>query len=304
MLPAYAISLFLGVALPCLLDALAYAATGQSVTGSMNVFRTVSDPNRTAEALWVTLGLPGLFCLVATAVGIFASSLVRNLLQALSLMIGFVAATWIAMGLFLLNYQNASVSPLGLLALVAVPTLLVALCWLSYRNYREAVPGARLWRRNLIVLAVAYAGILATTAAVYARAWEVFLPTPRISESHVKGTVTPKILAQHPVHFILLPNGSLWEWKPDRTDSSPPRQLGKAGEWRDVASRWIQRKPHILEALALKPDGTLWHWQYVFSTNVGLHRETAPVPLGTDRDWIAVAGNGSHVVALKTDRSL
>jgi hypothetical protein len=306
-LPACALSVLLAAVLPWLLDALAYVCTGESATGMMRMFREPTGWKTLAVALWVTLCLPALAAIMATTIGLFASSLARNLLQAFSLIVGLVAATWALVALFLLAYEHAPIPPIGLLGIVGMPTLFVVLGWLAFRNYCEAVPGRRLWRKNLTVLLVSYACILGTTAALYARAWEIFIPEPRITAVHVKGPAVSKITSQLYPFFILLPDGTLWEWTSGLREQ--PEEIGPPGPWRDVASRVLRGKSHTIEAVALKPDGTLWSWLYFSSTNAPstnsiFRRQTDPVQLGSDRDWKAIVGGGLHFLALKTDGSL
>ena len=307
-LPACALSVLLAAVLPWLLEALAYLLTGESVSGLM-MRRNVNPVSRLHPVLWfwgVTLGLPALASVAATTVGVFASSLARNLLQALSLVLGLVAATWALVSLFLLAYgPQAQPGPAGLLALVGLPALLLVLGVLAYRNYCEAVPGARLWCRNLIIVGVAYVCVFGATAALYARAWEIFIPEPRISTVHVKGPAAPKITSQFYPFFILLPDGSLWEWKPFTPLGDRPERIGNPGAWRDVASRMLLGKGYNTnETMALKPDGTLWRWLYFSSTNASFRRRTEPAQFGTDRDWKAIAGGLTHYIGLKADGSL
>jgi alpha-tubulin suppressor-like RCC1 family protein len=311
LLPACLLSVALAAVLPWLLEALVYASTGESMTGIMERIRESAGWKGLVLGLWVTLGLPVLASILATTVGVFASSLVRNLLHALSLVFVLLVAAWGLVGVFLLAYEAPRIQPgpSGLLALIGLPALLLVLCWLAYRNYREAVPGARLWLKNLAVLGILCVCVFGTTAALYARAWEVFLPDPRISSVHVNGPAAPKVLSQLYPFFILLPDGTLWEWKSGAAFREQPEEIGPRGAWRDVASRVLQGKSHTIEAVALKPDGTLWSWLYFSSTNAPstnsiFRRQTEPVQFGTDRDWKAIAGGGNYYLALKTDGSL
>jgi len=296
-LPACALSVLLAAVLPWLLDALAYVCTGESVTGMMQITRESSGWKILALAC-----LPALAAIAATTIGLFASSLVRNLLQALSLMVGLVAATWALVALFLLAYEYAPIRPVELLGYVGLPTLLVVLGWLAFRNYCEAVPGRRLWQKNLTVLLVSYACILGATAALYARAWEVCLPEPRLGKVHLTGPATPRILWAPGFSrlIVLLPSGTLWQWglweKQDASLADPPTRLGKAGAWKDVAAT-------SLETVGIQTDGTLWRWNLTPGTRQS-YRPTEPEQIGTDRDWQAVTAGWAHFAALKTDGSL
>jgi alpha-tubulin suppressor-like RCC1 family protein len=311
LLPACTLSVLLAAVLPWLIDALIYTSTGQSLTGMTEKVREATAGRALALALWATLGLPALACVLATVVGVFASSLVRNLLHAISVVFVLIVAGWGLVGLFLLTYENHWIQPGpgALLAFVGLPILLVGLGWLAYRNYCQAVPGARLWRRNLAVLGAMSAVVFGLTAALFARTWEVCLPEPRIASAHVTGPAVPTILTSYPF-MILLPDGALWEWKP----GNPPgrgglERISGPGTWVEVASRHLPGKRHRNETVARKSDGSLWRWEYAWVTNAGstnlvFARQGDPVQLGGDRGWKAIVGGGLHFLALKTDGSL
>ncbi len=305
LFPAYALSVLLAAVLPWLLDALGYLATGESLTGLMKPIKESAGATGLASALGVTLGLPALAAIGATTVGLFASSLVRNLLQALSLIFGLMVATSALVAFFSMAYGHAQPEPIGLLGVVGAPTLFLVLSYLAFRNYCEAVPGVRLWRQNLAVLLLAYAFVAGTTMALYARSWEILVPEPRISSVHLSGPAIPKITGYPCPSMILLPNGTLWKWEPFWLPLSQPEQISGAGAWQDIAARTLPGPGVSVETVALKSDGTLWCWLYhLWSTNVNSRRQTEPVQLGTDRDWRAIAGGGRHFMALKADGSL
>jgi len=69
---------------------------------------------------------------------------------------------------------------------------------------------------------------------------------------------------------------------------------------RPVASAWSY-------SLAVAGDGSLWTWGRNHQGQLGLGNTTdrnAPVRVGTDTNWVAVAGGNSHSVALRSDGSL
>jgi len=59
--------------------------------------------------------------------------------------------------------------------------------------------------------------------------------------------------------------------------------------------------------LAIKRDGSLWAWgdnpegQLGNGTKI---KESAPIRVGTDTNWLAAAGGGYHTLAIRTDGTL
>ncbi len=303
LLSAYALSALLTGLLPWVLDLLGYLWTGDSVTGVVKMVLDTNPGPLAHSGFWVMVGVFALAGVTATTAGVFASSLARNLLQALSLIVELVAAIWVLASLFLLVYSGWSPVPLPLLGLVGLPILLVVLGWSAFRNYVEAVPGARLWLRNLAVVGLTCGCIFGITAAIYARAWEVIMPGPGLSSFRVTGPAAPRIVAQLLPCSVLLPDGTLWEWGPHPPFEQRPEQIGPPGAWRDVASSVMRGKEKGIQVVGLKPDGTLWRWRFAWSGD-DYRRQTEPAPLGTEHNWEAIAGGGVHFLALKTDGSL
>src|SRR5690606_10773355 len=69
---------------------------------------------------------------------------------------------------------------------------------------------------------------------------------------------------------------------------------------RPVAAAWSY-------SLAVADDGSLWSWGRNHRGQLGLGHTTdqnAPVRVGADTNWVAVAGGNSHSVALRSDGSL
>ncbi|MEJ2575079.1 MAG: RCC1 repeat-containing protein, partial [Gammaproteobacteria bacterium] len=59
--------------------------------------------------------------------------------------------------------------------------------------------------------------------------------------------------------------------------------------------------------IAIKTDGTLWAWGFNNDGQLGDGTDiykNAPVQIGTDTDWAAVAAGDGHNLAIKTDGSL
>ena len=87
-----------------------------------------------------------------------------------------------------------------------------------------------------------------------------------------------------------------------------PRQVGNAGDWKTIAAG-------VNHSLALKSDGTLYAWGANHDGQLGNSEnganfndkskdKTAPIQVGTDRDWQTVSAGHSYSRAVKTDNTL
>jgi alpha-tubulin suppressor-like RCC1 family protein len=78
----------------------------------------------------------------------------------------------------------------------------------------------------------------------------------------------------------------------------------------ELVVRVFQSKPVAAarsHSLAVAEDGSLWTWGRNHHGQLGLGNTTdrnAPARVGTDTDWVAVAGGNGHSVALKADGTL
>ncbi|MCE5275458.1 MAG: PKD domain-containing protein, partial [Deltaproteobacteria bacterium] len=71
-----------------------------------------------------------------------------------------------------------------------------------------------------------------------------------------------------------------------------------------VEPAWEQASAGEAHSVALKSDRTLWAWGYNGNGELGdgtYLARTAPVQVGSDTDWTAVAAGGHHTLALKQD---
>jgi len=87
-------------------------------------------------------------------------------------------------------------------------------------------------------------------------------------------------------------------------------QSGKLIRTAELVVRVFQSKPVAAAwsySLAVAEDGSLWTWGRNHRGQLGIGNTTdqkSPVRVGTDTNWVAVAGGNSHSVALKSDGSL
>ena len=117
--------------------------------------------------------------------------------------------------------------------------------------------------------------------------------------------------------LALKSDGTLYAWgKNDRgqlgigstNNENAPQQVGNGSDWEAIAAGGGH-------SLALKSDGTLYSWGANSIGQLGNGEngadfadiskdKTAPIQIGTDRDWRTVSAGSSHSLAIKTDNTL
>jgi len=167
------------------------------------------------EASVLTIGFSAI-----ALIAFYASTLTKNLLQALPAAVG----TALGIGLVLQSFYTSSffnVIATGfvfwnhvlsgfILAVLLPPTL----AWLAYQNFRCLPESGRLWRRNAttFVIVILFSGVAGS--AIYHRAWEWLTP---LEAAHGPARWAPD---QHPVALrtgqgndllVALPDGRLWQ---------------------------------------------------------------------------------------------
>jgi ABC-type transport system involved in multi-copper enzyme maturation permease subunit/alpha-tubulin suppressor-like RCC1 family protein len=279
------------------------------------------------------LALVSLAFLALSLIGFYASTLTRNVIQALAtavvtalgvMMFGGIASDPLdAFGLFL--WQGALVYYFG------GPTLIAIFVWLAWRNFRCVSESGRLWRRNALGLIGALVFTATCTSALYHRAWELLTPIePAHGPARLVGA-KPTILhgsSWSGVLSALLPSGGLWV---DRFTYDPGRPwlaFGEStgfrvgGKWISLSgnhivagSNWVAVAASFQETVAIRSDGTLWisekPRQAREDSDKGIPPSEEPAGLvrfGDETNWQSVAcyyWNGSRsVVLLKTDGTL
>ena len=295
---------------------------------------------------------PGLLLVLAAgvaAVGFAASTLARNFLQALSIAIVLIVAACLGTT-FLITfaqqldmYQQRFVlfglipDSWGLFILFSLPVLVVLLPWLVWRNYNFFQESARLWRRNVVVILGSLACVLAGSAALYQRPWELLQPAePPHGPARFSLATTPRLHEDGPGGLrVTLPDGRVWcdrlgydLWSenpgalnilwvllahPLPTSSGPRAFLGESN-WVSTTTRYVDfwnpkgftadstgRVAGYLDTVGIQSDGTLW-----------INREAKPrvwtgaqmTRFGSETNWRQVARWQNTLVLLKTDGTL
>lgn len=278
LLTVFALSLVLGGLVPWLLSNLASMLTNMHFGDEF--YRVLMGEHSFRGLIAGGTSDPGfllgwmVYAIAVSTLGFYASSLTRNLLHCLSLLIGLVITGAVLYGSFAFATRDFTPSPTLLFGVIAVPALFVLLLVLAFRNYALQDSGQRTSIRNASVLALATVAVLGATLAVYSRSWESLLPEPSPSGAPLSGTVTPKIASAPDRALLLLPGGSLWGWG------------------------------HV--TLLLLPDGSLWGWGHDIPGGTGQGSEGyahQPVRIMSESSWKDASVSGAAYV-IKSDGTL
>jgi len=254
----------------------------------------------------------------ATIISFYASTLTRNMLQAISLalMVGFTLMT---LGTLAMDsgYYLRSHSGLPLMEYIGVLTIPTVLLWLAFKNHKQLQVTWKIWLRNLLAVAGSLAFVPLATALIYQRTWELPLTLePRHGPAELSGSVRPKILLAGPRMFVLLPDGRLWtteeyEWEyrykyyPNSFPLDPVVEdfdvpIPHAGTFSGPAS-WVNVVSTHSKVAGIQADGSLWK----ILSGEGTNQTASPrlERIGTDSSWKAIAA-GTHFLALKEDGTI
>jgi alpha-tubulin suppressor-like RCC1 family protein len=274
---------------------------------------------------WMPLIILAAISSCICALAFYASSLARNTLQSLGpAVLGILIAWFLLFGAFhaeeIFNY------PLWrgwLIYLIGVPVMALALVGLAFWNYKRALVGWNVWRRNLLTLVVSLALVMTATTAIYHRAWERLTP---LEPTHGATRLTQS----NPVTFrsyfdtwtVRLPDGRAWT---DRismfvpnlfamlTDGLKTTELFGGGRFLD-GTNWVSVVTCGFDTVGIQLDGSLWVTEQpkTFSPFMRLPRRvfdnvpelTKLLKFGNDSDWRNVAGYYRFAFLLKNDGTL
>jgi hypothetical protein len=316
------LGIFLGGVMPMLLEDMGIGF------GSLNLMFDNTE-------FWFSLGVVAFSAWLAL-VSFFASTLAKSFLQAVGL---GIATFFISFALLISNSQvffRGDMPVQFILPLViGIPTLIVTLLWLAYLNFKNFRDGWPLWRRNLLGFAGALVFILATTAALYHRAWEFFEPAEPPHGAAKLSLANPPTLqmVQYRNLLVRLPNGRVWFdclgyscidyggtvgwqflWRtvthPLR-ESIGPQQFLAGSNWVAATTERLDLSWNVkgkqffasgfMDTVGIQPDGTLWISENPQQTNwtAGKLRQ-----YGSETNWRQLAQSRASVVLLKSDGTL
>jgi ABC-type transport system involved in multi-copper enzyme maturation permease subunit len=279
--------------------------------------------------LFIGFALPGL---ALSLVAFYASTLARNVIQAMATGVALVMVIWLALAWAVFS-PSQSATPLWAGPLpfyFAVPVLTVTLLWLSARNFQS---GSRLLVRNGLGLIGAFVFIGVASAVTFHRSWELLVPVePAHGPARLDAGNPPRLKSYGGSALVaLFPDGTLWA---DRLAYNPGKLLLAFGErtgfrlgakWESLdaehfvpGSNWVDAVAGFQESVGIRADGTLWvsdrprtnNWNYYDNISKPPPVEE-PAPLvrfGTETNWKTVSRGfweeQASVFLLKQDGSL
>ena len=314
---ALLLGVFLGGVMPGLCEGIA------NWVGVPGQFPAASNPK-----FWNILYI---CCLIATGIvllSVFASTLTRNLLQALG------TAVLTGMGLFafgeLVVQQEHVAAPLWMGPLgiyIGLPVMVAAVMGLAYKNFKSLQVGLKLWMRNVFVVLGAMILIVTATTLIWNRVWELAMTLePAHGPAQLTGPVRPSInIAGNGEIFALLPDGRIW--------AGDKFEVRETGQWESVrengeehlkkiqvrvpvgggfvaGSNWTQLASSHLNVVGIRADGSLWNlfqmdaYQDAAHFRASISNAPQPERIGSDSDWQTVVSGAGGFAALKRDGSL
>lgn len=270
-------------------------------------------PTENSDFAWQFAAIVGIGAAICAGIGglaFYVSTLSRNTLQALA-----PAVPVILLVTYLLNvaYMPENLPFIrielwrgALIYLIGVPVMVAACVALAYSNFKEARPGWKAWRNNLLALALCAALVTGATTVIYHRTWELF---GKLEPPHGTARLKPgeaRLRTDYSRLSVLLPDGRAWVGHYE-TFSRPALWKGNFLEGTDWADIAIGRS----DIAAIRRDGSLWVSEKPRTFQIlskGEYIETSSnklVQVGEDHDWKTFGLlNGDVLLLLKTNGTL
>ena len=312
---ALLLSIFLAVIMPFLIE-------GRRIFPDFQTAKPGGGfDNLIAQGLGIlSVAMPFLFvagiAFILFMVSFYASTLSRNTLQSLAPAVLGIVVTWVLL-LGAPAFEKVFHNLLWrgwLIYLIGVPVMALTLLALMYWSFKHVIVGWRVWSRNGIVLVASLAFVIGITAAIYHRAWELFM---RLEPAHGAA----RLSRAQGVMFrgfdgnlsIRLPDGRAWARRylftvPKRGEllTNQPVEIFPGGRFLP-GSNWTSLAFGNQEIAAVQSDGSLWVVEQRENRKViGQPTSTTnsqPFPLvrlGPANDWKSVADR----YALKTNGTI
>ena len=264
------------------------------------------------------------------AISFYASTLARNTLQTLApALMGVVLACFLIMVAVIpwrSQYEFDFLWHGPLPYFIVFPAMTLTMLALSYGNYQHILTGWKLGRHNLLMLVSIFVLGVATTSAIYHRAWERITPyEPPHGVARLTVANPATLSAEEGGVSVRLPDGRIWM----AAFSSAPKMITPLAYWLGnfklilddgqfiKGSDWLTVQRAARDLVGIKTDGTLWvSEQSRFVRRQGFWKISEDelrnlVQFGTETNWNslvpwdnAVVPWDNAVLLTKTDGTL
>jgi len=258
-------------------------------------------------------------------VALYASTLTRNLLQALGLAVvlsvfsSFVIEVAAGNGSFMRD-QLALLWTGPLIGLVGWPVMVGTIIALAFKNFKQPNVGGKVWSRNALTVVAALVFTTGSTTVIYHRVWELWMRDEPVHRPWSEPVVfdlrsktngfTEKLFNACPLRAAaILADGELWlrQRKVLLNNLELEGQVREGyrteGSWREgfvAGINWREVVASEGGCFATQSDGSLWDLSEVQPGTSG----SEPKLFGGSHDWKKISGAGGHFTALKTDGTL
>jgi ABC-type transport system involved in multi-copper enzyme maturation permease subunit len=270
-----------------------------------------------------------------TFLALYASTLTRNLLQALGL-----AVVLSVIASFIFSVVNLTASGFyhrydhtnngiyfwsePLFNLIGWPVMIATVVALAFKNFKQLAVGAKIWSRNVLTILTALVLTAVVTSVIYHRAWEmwmleepthgfaVLMPIVHTRSDLTNHFIEPKMQASLDRTAVILPDGKFWMRRgriqivERRTeDGHKYGEALAAGPWREGfvgGSNWREVATSDTACFAIQADGSLWDLSNIEPGQTG--SDSAPERFGENGGWKNISSGGEHFLALKSDGTI
>jgi hypothetical protein len=266
------------------------------------------DPLVVSERAIPFLTVAGIAALIG-CISFYASTLARSTVQALAPAILGIIAAW----LWLLTADIIHLLPIPLWrgwlghilsAAVMIPVLLALTFW----NFKHALVGWPVWRRNALALFISLASATVATATIYHRAWELLVPVER-PHGPARLNSGARLGSDGVTAFVQSGDGRVWIT--DLRSIAPaftPLMSKHHGFFE--GTNWARMDQCLRgDFIGIQRDGSLWVLSHP-SAFAQSNPSPGQMPLakwkrvGSENDWKSVAAASGQALLLKTNGTL
>jgi ABC-type transport system involved in multi-copper enzyme maturation permease subunit len=325
---ALALAIFFGVFMPLLFEGSRILPDFHANMGDFLKFYGYTSPGililtviEVVNALNPWLPLLPLFIISVglVAIAFYASTLVRNTLQAIAPAILGILLAWAMLVGADPGVIHHTLWRGPLIYFIGIPALAATIAGLTYWNFKRVLVGWPVWRRNLLILFSSLTLVVTATTAVYHRAWEYFVAEPAHGSSRLTQSQVVALQGELLDLTVQFADGRVWLTPFTTSASGWTAKL--LGNWRIVemfggghfmaGTNWMTLAHCRQDVIGLQKDGSLWVSEQPENPWKAWRRGQPRIPeaiklvrFGNDSDWKCLAARWTEAYLVKNDGSL